>query len=795
MLRFVDKRFKKPEGMEIIIAEENICFNKDLWQNTHRYYKKYLSDDMTVMRLLPIIGGDGEVICYGWLDDEANRELRMLKELKTNEGALQFRDVFKEVKEVVVCGCNELAYFFVKYLETQQIKVWVTGKYWNFFGYQSATIDELCGKDILTIQAEGFLQNAEWYQRIVRSASSEFECIDKVYEVNVISSKIKDSEGDFSWLIEQLTGRYVVLIGTNAKAQDTCDLLFSKGIDIVSFVDIDSCETGRDGIRTLLGKTVLDTGYAISHMDQETIFIDCMGKGSALGTACTEKFDYYGYERNRQFFLIDDYTDVPYSNLVHLLKEKVVLLTGDAVLCQILKEYLERVEEGQIDVRHMELEHFYTDGNEIVCVVHPWCEVEQTENNLRACKLKENLKKAEGISYTTYFSYVRAFVMINEYLSRDLKKYTIGDLIPKGILLGAIPVVSGNVFVRGILDGHPDIMMLPYSDWNNNLVLYCLCLANEKAENIVGAFKNMIDSFFADSAHIFADWDKFKENLEELIALKEQFTSQELFLIFHIAYAATMNGRKIEEVSGKVIYWEPHYFNRMDFPFLARWLESPDINGNTIVMRRDGITYCGSQYKLSKQWGTIHDLPAFVLGMAIDYIITDTVSARVTCQYWKELKMRFEDLKLHPVEELSRVCGCSGLSMSDTMWRTTLNGYEWNWEGIKDFDLKPVFNKYEEYFSEFDRFRISVICSAYQKKYGYVYEDCTEFTRTELWNMFLKEFRFQRERQFRDKKERIGYFLAVYDIIRWQLWNARKHILLDDVLPEFEPIEISHGRS
>lgn len=795
MLRFCSKKFRKPDGLDVVIAEKPVCFDKDLWRNSRMYYKNYLYDDITVMRLLPIIDKNGNLVCYGWQDSEANRELRMLKEIRQNRDAMQFKDVFKEVKEVVVCGCNELAYSLVKYLETQQIKVSVEGIYWDLLGYECATVDEIYSSDTIIIYAEGHFPNAEWYQRIVRSASSEFECIDTIYETNIISGKIKDSGGGFEWFLAGLKGKQVALFGTGAKAQDTYDLLYGYGIDITAFVEKGGYGTSKEDKRTLLGKPIYNIGHAVSCLEEDIIFVSSMGKGSALGTELTEEFDYYGYERNRQFFLIDDYIDVPYSNLVHILKDKTVLLTGDFVLCSILQKYLEQIEAHQIEVKYVVLDQYNVGDNEIVCVVHPWCGAEQAKYNLRLYELNENLKKAEKISYTMYFSYARAFVIVNEYLNKDMKKYTIGELLPKGILLGAIPAVSGNVFVRGILDGHPDIMMLPYNDWNNNLFLYCLCLANEKAENIMRAFKDMVDRFVIDAAQIFSDWDQFQENMENLLAYKEQFTSQELFLIFHIAYVSMKSGKKMADLSSKVIYWEPHYFNRMDFPFLAKWLESSEINGTTIVMRRDGITYCGSQYKLSQEWGNIHNLPVFVWGMSIDNILDDTVSDRVACRYWKELKIRFEDLKLHPVEELTKICKTIGILWSDTMLHTTINGNEWKWGEIKDFDLKPVFNKYEEYFSGFDRFRISVICSAYQKKYGYVYGDCMEFSRSELWNMFLIEFRFQRGRQFMDEKARMSYFLSVYQIMRWQLWNARKHMLLDDISPEFGPIKIHSGKN
>ena len=78
----------------------------------------------------------------------------MLRELDRNEEAVSFRDVFPEIQNVIVCGCNELAYYFVQYLEKQQVNVSVLGKYWNLFGYENNRIDDFeskgcCGQAFL----------------------------------------------------------------------------------------------------------------------------------------------------------------------------------------------------------------------------------------------------------------------------------------------------------------------------------------------------------------------------------------------------------------------------------------------------------------------------------------------------------------------------------------------------------------------------------------------------------------------------------------------------------------------
>lgn len=168
-----------------------------------------------------------------------------------------------------------------------------------------------------------------------------------------------------------------------------------------------------------------------------------------------------------------------------------------------------------------------------------------------------------------------------------------------------------------------------------------------------------------------------------------------------------------------------------------------------------------------------------------------SVCCEALLKYWKEYVVRFEDIKLHPRAELLKFCDEVGIPWVETLMHTTNGGNEWIYEeSITDFDIKPVFNPYVEFLSEFDRFRLSIISAPYQKKYGYIYEDCLKFSRKELQEMFLKEFRFQNKLQFETDTERTIYYLFVYDFLGNALWKVRKHAVLDDIVPEFDAIEI-----
>lgn len=801
MIRFYNRHPVLQNEINFTIASEQILAGENIWREGKAYFRQNLSDDAADIHLLPVVNEKQEVICHAYQDNEANRELRMLKELMENSEALQFQDIFPEIWDVLVCGCNELAYHFVQYLEKQQIPVTVAGKYWELWGYEGSGNFDVDNEHTLVVHAEDIIpETSDLYQTVIRSASPAFECINEIYEANVLEGKIKDAKGNLETFFERIEGKDIVILGTDINAQDTYDFLYGHGIDICCFAEWK--DAGQRGIdRTLLGKKILGIEEVVNGRP-DVVFIDGSDRGSALGTACVETLGYYGYARNRHLFLIQDYTEVPYTNLLHVLKEKKVFLAGDEYLCAMLSEYLLEMEQGKIDLAYVALSQCeMMKETDILCVVSPWFNRHaldwralEFEENPKVWRLKETLSEQGNVSYTDYFAQIRTLVLVDLYRNKDCKKYSVKELLPRGILLGRIPFASGNIFFRGLLDGHPNILQWEFdTQLNFNLFLYCIRLAGKKSDDIYQTFTKMCREELAFQwENEFADWDAFEKSLKRLLSMKESFTSQELFVVFHVAFTEMLCGYKVTDLNAKIIYWEPHMFPREDFDFLAQWLEDKQICGKTICMHRDHIVWSGSAYGYFKKDGVRVFTESAIPGVAAEKMMAYGRSY----QYWEEFYARFEDIKLHPKRELRKLCGRLGIPWSDTMMQATQNGEAWNYygRGIYDFDLKPVFNKYEEFLSAFDRFRISLISSPYQKKYGYTYEDCMKFSRKELQEMFLKEFRFQTQLRFEREQDKAAYFLRTCKILMIQLWKVRRHMLLDDIISEFGEIEIGESR-
>lgn len=239
------------------------------------------------------------------------------------------------------------------------------------------------------------------------SVSPEFECINKIYEKNVLKGRICDTIGDFDELINRLKGEQeIIILEADRMAQDAYDLLMSHGIDICGFAVMGKNNSMR------LGRPIMSTVDAMKRF-HHPVFLNCKDMNGALGEEWTEYFDYRGYKRNEQFFLIKDYTDIPTSNLVHVLHNKRVFLTGDERLCRLLSDYLYQVENKEVTVKYVALsEKIEPDKEDILCLVIPDYHNRIKDVKTEMEQLMQQLEDMGFVYYTKYFINSSSFAMI-----------------------------------------------------------------------------------------------------------------------------------------------------------------------------------------------------------------------------------------------------------------------------------------------------------------------------------------------------------------------------------------------
>lgn len=790
---------QRSDSVSECIQRDYIVMDETIWQQGRKYFS---NNGMEVS--VPVLNREHQILCLAWQDVEANRELRMLWELDDCENAFSFHDLKPDLNVVTIHGCNELAWYFAQYLQERNIAVNVEEKYWRDIGGLSGKEckNKIC--ESYEIWAEGVYQKSgDWRQERLRSASVEFECIDEIYEANIKAGIIADAEGGIRYLLEKIRDNtQIVIRGTGTKAQDAYDWLLSNGIDICAF----QSGNPRENRKSLLGRPIMRKSE-IQKQYKKAVIMECSSKHSTWGFGDVNDYAYEGYRRNERYILLRDYIEVPENNLKHVLAEKNVILAGDIQLCSRVcrwwktygtnvKEigYWDILEENSEEVKnkfHLSVINKGKLTDDTICMlVMPKyiSEAYVTEDVLGKDQLYTSALHEKGINdYSDYFSNMDKMIL----LEPETVKYKQKELRPTGILIGAIPAFCGNILLKQSLDGHPEIVSIGEGSYfNNNLYSICIRLAEYRSKDILSAFMVLHQKESSSDQEVWAiyqrmtekdvkiqinpDKEKFIRKMKELLKISDHFTSQELFVMFHIAYAAMLD-REIPDIGEVIIYWEPHEMDRKLTRKCAYWLESEDVAGFTINTVRNRYIRAGSSinYLTDLNW---------TAGMASVY----------GCEYikkavyknWKEYTIRFEDLKIKPAETLARLCDWLGISFHESLMQTIWHGKKAFYNGITGFDVGPAYNLYERYLSIFDRMRICLVAGSYQKQYDYPFVNCLCFSRRELQEMYLMEFRWEKLPNGEAGKDEKSI---------WNLQHTIRHLLWLERFAEVMEVEIDES--
>lgn len=114
------------------IQTAKVIMDESIWIRGRKYFAEYekLGDELV---MLPVVDENNQLLCFAYQDEDANREIRQLRELSECEDALTFHDIFPQYDLVTIWECNELAYYFVKYLQKVGVSVVVKGMFWEKF--------------------------------------------------------------------------------------------------------------------------------------------------------------------------------------------------------------------------------------------------------------------------------------------------------------------------------------------------------------------------------------------------------------------------------------------------------------------------------------------------------------------------------------------------------------------------------------------------------------------------------------------------------------------------------------
>ena len=88
--------FKNSLSVNGAIKQEYVILNTDIWKNAREYFR-YREKELMVDRLLPVLDEEYRLICFAYEDVDANREIRMLRELSEHSEALQFQIYIRNI--------------------------------------------------------------------------------------------------------------------------------------------------------------------------------------------------------------------------------------------------------------------------------------------------------------------------------------------------------------------------------------------------------------------------------------------------------------------------------------------------------------------------------------------------------------------------------------------------------------------------------------------------------------------------------------------------------------------------
>lgn len=745
------------------VIKDHLVMDENIWSNGRLLFKKYAIQDKKLI-YVPVVDKLNQLICFAWQDREANRELRMLDELVECGGMLSFKEVYSDYDCVTIYGCNELAYYFAKYLKGCGIIVNVIGDWWeNFFIQKWEAVPDDRNYLVYSEGVKRKKNDAEKYE----SVSAEFECIDHIYEENIYIGMIKDAEGDLVTFLEKLRKNPIAILGVGEEAQNAYDIFLSYGVDIDCFV------SEEKGTKKLFGEKIVSLVEA-EKISDKIIFVDPKLKYSAWGFGETDYYHYMGYKRNERFFMLQDYTEIHSNGLLNVLDYTIrqnggnLVLLGDIWLCvkasQIFREKNKRLYEKVVyadvlndqieekELNRIDVEDITDTDLCLLLIPEFYGNMDDPQKVKCIGRRKERyLNKLRKLNITNVFDYSLNNIFVMDWETREKNlEFEIG-----GVLIGAINGFSGNMFFRGLLDNHPKLLMLDLGSLNNNLFMLCIRLSIKKSDEILLSFwrlceeqKGMPDDNFESN---FPQKELFNHYMREMLVKKEQFTSQELFVIIHIAYAK-MWGKEVGDLSDMLIYWEPHHVPRNKCEDYAIWLCTIGKYKYIINIVRNAYVRAGSYLKLINRLNV-----RFCSTGVFEQILGYPNEEKKDYAGWERIVLRFEDIKCSPKEVLKVFSDKVNVAWADTLLETTLHGEVSSLWGVTGFDLKPVYCIYEEYFSSFDRFRISLITAPWQKRYGYPYVNNMDFSRRELQEIFSKDFRFENEKGYRssNEKERI----------------------------------------
>ena len=357
--------------------------------------------------------------------------------------------------------------------------------------------------------------------------------------------------------------------------------------------------------------------------------------------------------------------------------------------------------------------------------------------------------------------------------SRDVSKEFFEEDINKIILFNHMSN-SGAYFLEQLLDGHSDILCLPYIESLEQVYTRRLQflegeeLLIEMTAQMLGFLHSKYEDIGCVGQHRFGNLcldkdgnfikDVYIDPKEFIIKLKCQFGDKiklnsygQMLKIYFAAYNNCLKKCK-EEGKKYWIFYHMHLSN-YDVSKMFNNLNKEEFERiENLMIIREPVQHCYSWFKrygLNWKKNTV---------MKKGWIY-DVLRSEMGCMLEKRegienvRAIRFEDLKYNPEGTLMGLCKWLQLEFQETLLNTTLNGEKIYWpvntpngiHYITGFDTSAVGQvKFVDVLSLWDEARLNMMYAKFKRAYNYTNDvpDILEFDSSSTEKILEKDFKF-----------------------------------------------------
>lgn len=336
---------------------------------------------------------------------------------------------------------------------------------------------------------------------------------------------------------------------------------------------------------------------------------------------------------------------------------------------------------------------------------------------------------------------------------------------------------SGSYYLEQLIDGHPDVLSLPYSGqvfwnaYNNRLkTLEGVELLYEMMAQMLGYLHSQYENLFCIREHKFEEYcvnqdgefiyDVLIDPTEFYCRLKEQFGGNirlnsyaQMLKIYVAAYSNVLGKQKS---GSKKDYWLFYHMHMPEFNIseIAEYFSTRDFKRiENLFIIREPVQHCFSWVKrvaMVQKRNTMlrkGDLFSNVLKSEMGIML------RKQKGYDNVKVIRFEDLKYNTQRTMKTLCKWLDIPYMDILLSTTLNGVviyfpTYTKDGVKYItgnDTSAIGKKdFSEVLTLWDEVRLNMLCIKFKCAYGYscTVPDFEQFSKAFQQEMLKENFKF-----------------------------------------------------